>query len=267
MNQQQVRDILLQLDNSVEEFSVIFSGKKSAKVDGLYRPESNEIIIHNLNFSEKQAERLVYTAIHEFSHHIQFTKSKGIISSRAHTTVFWNIFHQLLNKAERLGLYNPSFRENEDLKQKAKEIAGKQQKIAELMKEMGDLLLSSADLCNETGASFEDFIDRELRIKRNDVKAMIKAFQYDVSTNVGPSNMKIVAVLKDENVRRQAENAFQKGLTEPIVKAEVIDPDKYKLQDEDEFEVLKKEKEKTEKQITRRIEHLNEIEERLELIA
>ena len=46
MNQTQVKELLLQLKEDVEEFSVIFSGKKSKKVDGLYKPDSREIIIH-----------------------------------------------------------------------------------------------------------------------------------------------------------------------------------------------------------------------------
>ena len=75
MNQQQVVERLLELDNDVEDFIVTFTGKKSKKVDGLYKPGNKEIILHNKNFSDDNS--LIYTAIHEFAHHIQFTRSSS----------------------------------------------------------------------------------------------------------------------------------------------------------------------------------------------
>jgi len=62
MNQDQVKELLLTLDKNVPDFSVIFSGKMSGKVDGLYYPDRREIIIHNKNFEEDG--QLIYTAIH-----------------------------------------------------------------------------------------------------------------------------------------------------------------------------------------------------------
>ena len=59
MNQTQVKDILLRLKDDVQEFTVIFSGKKSTKVDGLYKPLTREIIIHNKNTEDENA--IVYT--------------------------------------------------------------------------------------------------------------------------------------------------------------------------------------------------------------
>ena len=65
MNQDQVKDMLLSLENNVPEFSVIFTGKESKRVDGLYKPESREILIHNRNFEDENS--LIYTAIHDIS--------------------------------------------------------------------------------------------------------------------------------------------------------------------------------------------------------
>jgi len=56
---------------------------------------------------------------------------------------------------------------------------------------------------------------------------------------------------------------FQKGMTEPMVKAEVINPDKYKLQKQDELEVLMKERTRLEKSIAHLIERLENIDQRL----
>jgi hypothetical protein len=37
MNQEQVKEKLFQLNKNVEDFSLLFSGKKSRKVNGLYK--------------------------------------------------------------------------------------------------------------------------------------------------------------------------------------------------------------------------------------
>ena len=97
MNQTQVKDILLQLKDDVQEFTVIFSGKKSTKVDGLYKPLTREIIIHNKNTEDENA--IVYTSIHEFAHHVHVSSSVVPVSRRAHTKEFWAILHSLMEKA------------------------------------------------------------------------------------------------------------------------------------------------------------------------
>ncbi len=51
MNQDQVKRALLSVRNAPEDFSVILSGKESRKVNGLYKPETREIILHNKNFA------------------------------------------------------------------------------------------------------------------------------------------------------------------------------------------------------------------------
>jgi Zn-dependent peptidase ImmA (M78 family) len=66
MNQDQVKEKLLKLHDCTEDFIVIFSGKKSKKVNGLYKPDKREIIIHNRNLDNDNL--LLYTAIHELAH-------------------------------------------------------------------------------------------------------------------------------------------------------------------------------------------------------
>jgi hypothetical protein len=50
-----VKEQLQTLHNFPVEYSVIFSGKKSKKVNVLYKPGAKEIIIHNKNFFERGA--------------------------------------------------------------------------------------------------------------------------------------------------------------------------------------------------------------------
>jgi hypothetical protein len=207
MNQQQVKDKLLQLENVKEDFTVIFSGKRSSKVNGLYYPDRKEIILHNKNFIDDN--QLMYTAIHEYAHHVQFMKAIAPVSTRVHTIQFWNIFHRLLFRAEELGIYNnvfdtiPAFREL-TAKIKNEYLV----KNGYLMKEFGALLMKARELCSEHSVSFEDYVDRILGIHRNEAKIMIKTHVLGINPQMGYENMKMVARISDEGLRREVEQAY-----------------------------------------------------------
>ncbi len=220
MNQDNVKELLLRLNADVEDFFVIFSGKMSKKIDGLYHPEKCEIIIHNKNFTEDN--QMIYTAIHEFAHHIQFTKHEGQNTSRAHTTLFWSITHDLLERAETEGIYKNVFKEDMRfllLTQKIKEnylsIDG------QLMKEFGKLLIEALDLCQQNHANFEDYVDRILCMSRSTAKAIMKVYAMDVDSEIGFDNMKIVANIKDPIKRNELQQAFKDGVSQNTVKKEI----------------------------------------------
>jgi len=99
MNQDQVKEKLLAIEDAALDFSVIFSGKKSKKVNGLYKPDTREIIIHNRNFPD--ANLLMYTAIHEYAHHLHACARGGHLSARAHTAEFWAYFTGFLRRPRR----------------------------------------------------------------------------------------------------------------------------------------------------------------------
>ena len=92
----------------------------------------------------------MYTAIHEFAHHIQFTTATSPVSCRAHTNRFWDILHRLLFEAEKKGIYENVFA-------KDRRFAGLTARIRDeflaknghLMKELGGLL-SEARTRNES---------------------------------------------------------------------------------------------------------------------
>ena len=50
MNNEQIKEMLLQIEDTKIDFTVTMSGKESKKVNGLYKPDTHEIILHNLNF-------------------------------------------------------------------------------------------------------------------------------------------------------------------------------------------------------------------------
>jgi len=219
MNQDSVKDLLLKLEDDVPEFSVVFSGKSSRKVDGLYKPEGAEIIIHNRNFKSESA--LIYTAIHEYAHHIQFAKANGKVSTRAHTIVFWDIFHRLLFVAEKKKIYQNLFKTVPEFIALTKEIKSDYLEAnGSLIKDFGKLLLRALELCRLHDASFEDYVDREIGLHRTDAKTIIKTYTMDLNPTVGYENMKIASRVKDDEIRKNVEQAFIVGKSPDMVKAE-----------------------------------------------
>jgi len=221
MNEDHVKTRLIEIEEPAEDFSVVFSGRMNKKADGLYYPERKEILIHNGNFTE--SNQLIYTAIHEYAHHIQFCRADAPVSSRAHTVDFWSIFHRLLFTAEEKGIYVnvfetiPEFRElTERLKKDYLSRNG------ELMKEFGSLLVEAQELCRRHHASFEDYVDRVLRLHRSEAKTIMKTFTLDIKPEIGYENMKTVAKIKDEDARTGVEMAFMENFFSPdMVKAEM----------------------------------------------
>ncbi len=259
MNQEQVKDKLLQIDENVPDFTITFSGKKSKKVNGLYYPERKEIIIHNKNF--EYDDSLMYTAIHEFAHHIQFSRSPEANSARAHNNDFWDIFHRLLFSAEENGLYKNIFRTDERFIELTERIKNNYIGTnADLMKEFGQLLVEAMRLCEIYNISFDDYVDRELKIHRNEAKNIVKIQTMDVNPKIGFENMKTVANIKDPGVRIEAEEAFIEGKTPDMIKALYLS----KPEEEDTLDKLLKEKDRIISNIEKMTVRLTEIENKID---
>jgi len=260
MNQDQVKEKLLHLKDDVADFKVIFSGKESKKVDGLYHPETMEIIIHNKNFDEDN--ELIYTAIHEFAHHIQFTEHDAEVKKRAHTVLFWDIFHKLLHKAEELGVYTNLFERDEKFKNLTHEIKNNYlRKNGEIMKDFGKLLIQALDLCQQKHAIFEDYVDRALGLNRTAAKSIMKVYAMDVNPQLGFDNMKIVASIPDSKQRDQAESAFLGGKSQDMVKHEIKES---RPPQEETLGRLQSQKRRIEKSIQELQERLMELENKID---
>jgi len=258
MNQNQVKELLLRLRPDVEEFFVIFSGKKSKKVNGLYKPDSREIIIHNKNMQNENA--LLYTAVHEFAHHIQFTESPTPISARCHTAAFRSIFHSLLFLAEKQGLYQnifdtlPEFRElTEKIRREYLGAHGS------LVRELGEVLTRAMELCLKHGVNFEDYVNRTLKIRYNNARMFIKLAQLDIDPEVGYENMKTLAAIKDPDRRKQAENAIKADFSPDMVRERFFSDN----HPPDPVTVLQAEKQRIEKTISSLSQRLDTIKLRL----
>lgn len=172
MNQDQVKEALLSLEVSTVDFTLIFSGKASKKVNGLYKPATQEIVIHNKNFKNDNA--LMFTAIHELVHHIAMTRQ--LVKSRtSHPVAFWALFHSLLEIAIQKGIYTDPFVLDEELKAQGQTILVLLAEQVAVQKRLGAALLSMQGLCEKKGARYEDYLDRHARIPRTDAKAAVRS--------------------------------------------------------------------------------------------
>ena len=224
MNQDQVKEKLLAVEDAPMEFSLVFSGKKSRKVNGLYKPETREIIIHNRNFGQGATadNLLLYTAIHEYAHHLHACSCGGRLPVRAHGPEFWAVFHALLEKAEAKKIYRDVFADSPELMSLTDTI--RREFLLEngsLVKEMGRHLLKAHELCTGLGVRFEDYVDRMLRIPRTAANVAIKMFNFDLNPETGADNMRYLAGIRGGEERRAAESALLGGKSPDTVKAAV----------------------------------------------
>jgi prefoldin subunit 5 len=182
MNQEAVREKLSRLRQCKETFSVVFSGKKSKRVNGLYSYFRREILIHNLNFvGEDNAcddNRLIYTAIHELAHHLLATEF-GERGTRCHTQLFWSCFHDLLEEAERQGIYRLELTpEAQALADQARELS---RQIAALQRELGGILERLHEKCVEQHIRTEDVFQRKLQLTTSTARKAIAAAELGLS--------------------------------------------------------------------------------------
>ena len=258
MSNDQIKKLLMSLRKTEHDFTVILSGKKSRKVHGLYKPDTREIIIHNKNF--KNDNEMMYTAIHEYAHHIQFTTAAAPLSVRTHTTAFWNLLHTLLFEAETKGIYTNPFESIDEFRDLTRRIREKcLSGSGSLMKELGRLLMDAHALCEKHGTSFSDYLDRTLALPRTSAAVIMKAHALDLDPAVGFENMRTLAGIRDEAARESAQDDLRAGHSPDQVKAQYGNA----RPAHDPREALQAERDKLEKGIARMKKRLSEIEKRI----
>lgn len=258
MNQDQLKSLLLRLEEPTEDFSLIFSGKKSKKVDGLYYPDTAEIIIHNRNM--ERDDELVYTAVHEYAHHLIAAKRGK--TGRSHTREFWAVFHRLLEQAEEQGIYANPLRADTELHEIAERLRREYlQEEGERMLAFGRLLLEAMQICRERRYSFDDFVDRELGLHRTVAKTLIRSYREDIPSDLGYENMKSLLRIKDPIQRIEAAQELREGRSPDMVYQNFSGRSAPEVKDE--VVELEKEKRRIERSLQRLSRRLEEIEARL----
>ena len=120
MTNEKIKEMLLEIEACEIDFTVIQTGKESKRVNGFYKPDTHEIYLHNLNF--KSENELVYTAVHEYTHHLMTIKKQETDPSygtacKVHTQEFWAKFGELIDIAEKKGYYSIGWENNQELKE------------------------------------------------------------------------------------------------------------------------------------------------------
>ena len=267
MDNQKIKDMLLDIAESGIEFSVIQTGKESKRVNGFYKPDTHEIFLHNLNF--KSDNMLVYTAVHEYTHHL-ITESKleddptYVCNSKVHTQEFWARFGQLLKIAEEKGYYSLGWENNEELKALTEDIKENYlAKNGQLMQEFGKKLSRAWELCKENDIRYEDYIDRVLCLPRSAEKDIRRVAAVPVNPAIGFENMKTVAAVKKADARAEVEKDFLEGGKSPATVRELMKQKAGQTKSDDKKTRLEKEKNRLEKTIASLTQRLEVVEESL----
>lgn len=266
MENEDTKNKLLQIENTEIDFTITQTGKESVRVNGLYKPDTHEILLHNKNFNDDN--QLMYTAIHEYAHHLETEKymneNKGKLppsGSRSHNANFWARFHSMLQKAEELGFYKISIEESPELKELTTKIKTEYIEVnGKLMVEFGKLLVKAHDLCKKSNIRYEDYLERILCLPKNTAKDLTKIASVEVNPAIGFDNMKKVAQIKKTDERQSAEQQILSGKT-PDTVSELM---KQKALSEDPKEKLEKEKNRLEKTIASLQQRLQYVEETLD---
>jgi len=202
----------------------------------------------------------MYTAIHEYAHHLHACARGGHLSPRAHTAEFWAILHGLLEKAEKKKIYKNVFSGSKELEELTGIIRKKYlTENGNLVKELGELLLRARDLCSEIGGRYEDYIDRVLCIPRQAANLAVRMHQYNLNPETGPDNMRFLAGIASEEKRQAAESSLLSGRSPDTVKIAL----RQKPEAEDPRQNLEKEKLRLERTIASLTKRLEEVKKEL----
>ena len=265
MNNDRIKEILLDLEQPSIDFTVTQTGKESKRVNGFYQPDTHEIFIHNLNL--KTDNQLIYTAIHEYTHHLMTIAKQENDPSygrrcKVHTQEFWARFGDLLQLAEQKGYYTIGWENNEELKALTQDIKENYlAKNGQLMQEFGKKLARAMELCKEADIRYEDYIDRVLCLPRKSELEIRKVGAVEVNPAIGFENMKLVASVKKKDDRAEVEKDFLDGGKSPSTIRQMMKQKSASAREQDPKTKLEKEKSRLEKtiaQLTQRLEYVEE---------
>ena len=270
MDNEKIKTMLLDIQESSIDFTVVQTGKESKRVNGFYKPDTHEIFLHNVNF--KSENQLIYTAIHEYTHHLvtiekqELNHAAAMGGCKVHTQEFWAKFGNLLSIAEEKGYYKLEWEQNEELKTLTETIKKDYLETnGRLMQEFGKLLMKAHELCNAANIRYEDYIDRVLCLPRSTAKDITKVAAVPVNPAIGYENMKIVASVRKKDDRAEVEQEFLEGKG-PVSVREMMRQKAMGCKpagEEDKKEKLEKERSRLEKTIAQLSKRLEFVEESL----
>lgn len=254
MTNEEIKNKLTKLYDCKEDFTVTMSGKASSRVNGLYKPLTHEIILHNKNF--KNDNQLMYTAVHEFTHHV-LTTEKGVKTTKAHSGAFWATFYDFLDKAIELEFYTRN--RSDETKALIDSALQLQKTIIKTQNQLGEIIAKLYDSCETNGERIEDVIEHDLQITRGKAKELVKMRNSKSNDEMA----KVINSAKDIMIQQAAQKAADDGKTVEQVKA--VAKQKAKAVDDglESPEQLRREKKRLESTIERLNDRLIQVEETL----
>ena len=266
MDNEKIKQMLLDIASTDLDFTVTQSGKESKRVNGLYKPDTHEIIIHNKNL--KTDSELVYTAVHEYTHHliseeqIELNGAAYVPNAKVHTEAFWAKFHSLLKIAEEKKYYSMDIDSVPELKELTENIRKNYiEANGKIMQEFGRLLAKAHALCQKANIRYEDYLDRVLCLPRNSARDITRIGKTtDIDPSIGFDNMKMISSIKKSEERAVAQEKIKEGESPVTVRALM----KQKASEPvDQRTKLEKEKNRLAKTIAQLQQRLDFVEETL----
>jgi len=218
LNQNDVMQMLNEVHQCKEPFTVEFSGKKSRSRNGFYRPATREIVINNRNYITEDGlneSMLMYTALHELAHHIQYTEYEQT-GSRSHTKLFHSILDDLADKAEAAGIYKPVI--DSELKELINEAQTISRAIANLQRDLGNVINKLHEACLAKGVRMEDLVKRKAHISLESAKKAQTIAVMDLPEGISADIQEIISSERDGVKRRAMALAAQAGKSAAQVK-------------------------------------------------
>ncbi len=264
MDNEKIKEILLDIAPTELEFTVTQTGRQSGRVNGLYKPDTHEILLHNKNF--KTDNQLIYTAVHEYTHHLnaeELIKTTGNPSApynaKVHTQAFWAKFNGLIDTAEKKGYYSIGFENSPELQKLTEEIRKNYvEQNGRLMQEFGRLLAKAYELCEQANIRYEDYIERVLCIPKSVERNIRKVGAVPVDPSIGFDNMKTVAGIRSPEKRAEIEKLFQDGAGPVSVRQTMRQSAAKQEEPRQKLEREKSRLEKTIGQLSKRLEFVEE---------
>lgn len=260
MDNEGIKQTLLKLFPTKLDFTVTMTGKASSRVNGLYKPDTHEILLHNKNFKTENA--LMYTAIHEYTHHLvtEELEASGLPlkgKGKCHDTNFWSKMDGLVDEAVRQGVYVR--KRSSKLAKLTEEARALDREVAEKKRRLGEKLREIQSLSAEEGERFEDVLAHDLRIQPGTARKCVEASLASVPDKaLGQDELELAASAKGGKASAVALSALASGKSIRQAKAAIA---ANKPREEGAFEHLKKEEsriEKTMAQLGQRLETVRE---------
>ena len=264
MNQDTIKAKLHSIYATKEDYIILFAERKSKTVNGLYNVQTKQITLYYKNFVDDSGSlnenALMYTAIHELTHHIIATE-KGVHSRQTHNQQFWALFYDLVDIAERQGIYQTQI--DDEMQKLISEARTISAEIAMLQRKLGSVLGKIHQYCNKNSIRVEDVIERKVQLTNKSAKAAITSAILGIpdDSTIG-MDMQAAIIRAPNDTRGTLLQAVETGKT--IAQASQESKKVQPSQEEHEITVLEKKKKKIEKDIQYLTLRLEEVTQQLE---